>query len=133
MPKLCDGFFQQEGKERIDCFLHIDLLSHVENFLHKSENVLVYLGFSVVEEVEEGVSIPADNIRNVLRIELIDLPDHGDTLMALSPVGAFDEGVNLIEEVLVEGRGLWKLWEIDFWHFDWLIIGIHANLNFIVN
>ena len=108
-------------------------MSHVKNFLDESKDVLVDLSFAVVEEVEEGVTVPGDNIRDVLRIEFIDLPDHGDTLMALGPVIAFDKVVDLVEEVLVEGGRLWKLLEIDFRHFDRLIIGIHANLNFIVN
>ena len=108
-------------------------MSHIENFLDQPENVLVNLGFAMIKEVEEGITVPGNNIRYVLRIEFIDLPDHGDTLMALGPVVAFDEAVDLVEEVLVESRRLWKLLEINFGHFDWLIIGIHANLKFIVN
>ena len=129
MSNFGDRLFDEEGKERIDGFFNVDLLSPVKNFFDESENVFVDLCFAVVEEIEEGIAITINDIRNVLWEKFVDSPDHGDTLMSIGPIIVFEESVDFEKEILVEDWRLFEVVEVDFRHFNRLGKVIHQNSN----
>ena len=129
MPNFGDRLFDEERKEGIDGFFDVDLLSPVENFFYESENVFVDLCFAVVEEIEEGIAITINDIRNVLWEKFVDSPDHGDTLMSIGPIIVFEESVDFEKEILVEDWRLFEVVEVDFRHFNRLGKVIHQNSN----
>ena len=83
----------------------------------------------MVEEVEEGIAITINDVRNVLWEKFVDPSDHGDALMGFRPIICFEESVDFEKESFVEEGRLLEFVEVDFGHFYRLARGIHQNSN----
>lgn len=101
MPALQGCLLGEQPQERVHAPLQVHLAPQAEYFLQHHQDVLEQLRSGVGEQFQDCGAVLGEDVGDVLGIVLADGADHSDTLVAFLPI-AFDEGVELLEECLVE-------------------------------
>jgi hypothetical protein len=65
------------------------------------------LCLAVVEKIEKWRRIPEDDVRDVIGVKLVDLTNHGDTLMTTGPINSLDILINLLKQLLIHVLGVY--------------------------